>query len=111
MTAIGHLDQHVTLWAPTDLEDGHAALTGCDWRQTGEAMARADPMRATDAETQGGLRNIAIVRFAVHRPVAEALAPGCAIEWLARRYLIRDIRLDGASQFIDIYAETGGVSA
>lgn len=108
MTTIGNLDQHVTLWRPTDIEDGHAALTGCAWSQTGEAMAQAEAMRATDAETQGGMRNVAIVRFTVHRQVAEALAPGHAIDWLAQRHVVRDIRLDGASQFIEIFAERGG---
>lgn len=108
----GDLRERIAIYKPNDTTDGSGgAIPGWSlWRSSVSAKVQA--VRASEDETNGGLRQVQVCVFAIRRQVAAALdaAGGTAlrIDWRGKSYDIREIRLGPPSEaFTEIAAECG----
>ncbi len=108
----GALSERITIYVPDDTADGGGGATpGWSlWRSAVPCAVQA--VRASEDETQGGLRQVQVCLFTVRRQVAAAIdaAGGTAlrIDWRGRSFDIREIRLGPPTDvFTEIAAESG----
>jgi hypothetical protein len=108
----GDLRERIDIYAPDDVADGSGGATPgwALWRASVPAKVQA--VRASEDETQGGLRQVQVCLFTVRRQTAAAIdaAGGSAlrIDWRGRQYDIREIRLGPPTDaFTEIAAESG----
>jgi head-tail adaptor len=107
----GDLREPIDIYQTDDQADGSGgAIPG--WRLWRRVSARVQTVRASEDETNGGLRQVQVCLFTIRRPVAAALdaAGGSSmrITWRGKHYDIREIRLGPPSEpFTEIAAESG----
>lgn len=71
-----------------------------------EAWAEVTPVRASESERQGGLRDVQVYLFRLYRRGDVAAAD--VIEWAGRRFNVREVRLPPTREiFMTVVAETG----
>lgn len=108
----GDLRERIGIYAPVNAADGGGGATpGWGLWRSGVAAA-VQSVRASEDETNGGLRQVQVCLFTVRRQIAAAIdiAGGTAlrIDWRGKQYDIREIRLGPPSDaFTEIAAECG----
>ena len=112
MTTLSELRERIDIHAPDDTADGGGGYTPgwVLWRDN--VAAKVKTVRASEDETQGGLRQVQVCLFTIRRQVAALLdaAGGTALRilWNGKNYDIREIRLGPPSEpFTEIAAESG----
>lgn len=112
MVSPGELRERIDIYEPDDTADGGGGYTpGWSlWREN--VAAKVQSVRASEDETQGGLRQVQVCLFTIRRQVAVALdaAGGSALRilWSGKYYDVREIRLGPPDQpFTEIAAESG----
>ena len=110
--AAGDLRERIAIDEPNDTADGGGGAAPGWSRWAGTCAAAVQSVRASEDETNGGLRQVQVCLFTVRRQIAQAIqdAGGTALRiiWRGRIFDIREIRLGPPSDtFTEIAAESG----
>ncbi|MFP4538726.1 MAG: phage head closure protein [Dichotomicrobium sp.] len=105
MTRAGDLDELIAFEEEQTAPDGYGGQT-VSWVEIAEAWARVRPVQASESETRGGVRAVAVYLFEVWRRTD--ITPKHRIVWQDTEYNIREIRDPGGrSLTMTIVAESG----
>lgn len=99
----------VTIEAEARVPDGGGGYTH-SWSAIGQIYAEAKLVRATEAETRGGLRDVRVVLMTVWASEALVLAisPRHRLAWAGASWNVREVRnLPGHRPEVEIVAEAG----
>jgi head-tail adaptor len=106
-TSAGALTEMIVIHAPQTVPDGSGGET-VTWRQVASAFAGVQVVRATEAETHGGLRQVSVVLFTVWRDAAVGMDGTYRIDWDGRKYNVREVRFGPSRGLtVEIVGETG----
>jgi head-tail adaptor len=112
VTIAGDLRERINIEEPNDTADGGGGASPGWSRWFGTFAAAVQAVRASEDETNGGLRQVAVCLFTVRRQIAQQIqdAGGSSLRiiWRGRAFDIREIRLGPPSDaFTEIAAESG----
>ncbi len=95
--------------------DAELAPVGADrdpaWTEIGRMRAAVKPVRASENEREGALREVQVYLFSVHTPALRAVPMTAAahrLRWNGKVYNVREVRGPIARQpYTEIVAESG----
>lgn len=104
----GERDQRIVVKARADVDDGGGGVSH-EWVETGRLWAHVKPVRATESERQGGMRDGVVYLMTVDARSAAAvgLVPAAIVVWAGQNLNVREVRTAPASQHdLEIVAES-----